>query len=546
MLRLSSQATGDVSPAPSSATPVPEGPSSSIGSRRHTFSGIGKLSLLLVAAALAALASPSAAEACTASSCNDGNPCTVDICAGSYGCRHYVKFDGFDCSDGNACTGVECAPRPDGLIARFELRNAELHSPEGRYGGGHGFVFPGFFGQGAAVFTFQPGQAHFDRFADGTARLYGKAKVTRGGPVGQIWNVNLRYRFRGTGAAGHGSDGIKKELRPGFQPPSLTNTWDFYDLISGKLTHGSDYANLVERPGPGRLPFQVGFGANGKNLNFGASSWYNYTSRVGGVTRGANGDINVDLLPVDLCPSDDVCSGGTCSAGAPQSCDDDNPCTDDSCGAAGCVHEAKDGGTCDDGDACTGSPCPDEDAGVLERYAAKDIGGSAGAFYLPGFFDGLRWHKVRMSLQPGATLTIYENGSAVYRGKARVSSLGGGPGPMGKLFEFSMQLEYRGMGPDGQGWGGPHRLMPSVQPRSVTDTWRYFDMVSGHLNAVDGSSAASLVQAPPNSRHPFQIGVKASGIGRDGGDWSFDFYMEQKHVGLARGGHAIPRLGRLQ
>ncbi|MDF1708767.1 MAG: 5-carboxymethyl-2-hydroxymuconate semialdehyde dehydrogenase [Paracoccaceae bacterium] len=48
-----------------------------------------------------------------------------------------------------------------------------------------------------------------------------------------------------------------------------------------------------------------------------------------------------------------------------------------------------------------------------------------------------------------------------------------------------------------------------------------------------------------NVRHlptPFG-GVKASGIGRDGGDWSFDFYMEQKHIGLALGQHPIPRLG---
>ncbi|MDQ7069161.1 MAG: 5-carboxymethyl-2-hydroxymuconate semialdehyde dehydrogenase [Rhodobacterales bacterium] len=48
-----------------------------------------------------------------------------------------------------------------------------------------------------------------------------------------------------------------------------------------------------------------------------------------------------------------------------------------------------------------------------------------------------------------------------------------------------------------------------------------------------------------NVRHlptPFG-GVKASGIGRDGGDWSFDFYMEQKHIGIATGNDKIPRLG---
>jgi len=48
-----------------------------------------------------------------------------------------------------------------------------------------------------------------------------------------------------------------------------------------------------------------------------------------------------------------------------------------------------------------------------------------------------------------------------------------------------------------------------------------------------------------NVRHlptPFG-GVKASGMGRDGGDWSFEFYMEQKHIGIATGEHKIPRLG---
>ncbi|MYH76858.1 MAG: 5-carboxymethyl-2-hydroxymuconate semialdehyde dehydrogenase [Acidimicrobiaceae bacterium] len=48
-----------------------------------------------------------------------------------------------------------------------------------------------------------------------------------------------------------------------------------------------------------------------------------------------------------------------------------------------------------------------------------------------------------------------------------------------------------------------------------------------------------------NVRHlptPFG-GTKRSGIGRDGGDWSFDFYMETKNVAVAYGGHAIPKLG---
>ncbi len=48
-----------------------------------------------------------------------------------------------------------------------------------------------------------------------------------------------------------------------------------------------------------------------------------------------------------------------------------------------------------------------------------------------------------------------------------------------------------------------------------------------------------------NVRHlpaPFG-GVKASGVGRDGGDYSFDFYMETKNICLAMGEHQIPKLG---
>ena len=48
-----------------------------------------------------------------------------------------------------------------------------------------------------------------------------------------------------------------------------------------------------------------------------------------------------------------------------------------------------------------------------------------------------------------------------------------------------------------------------------------------------------------NVRHlpaPFG-GVKYSGIGRDGGDYSFDFYMETKNIAIALGDHAISKMG---
>ncbi|WP_209507541.1 MULTISPECIES: 5-carboxymethyl-2-hydroxymuconate semialdehyde dehydrogenase [unclassified Ruegeria] len=66
------------------------------------------------------------------------------------------------------------------------------------------------------------------------------------------------------------------------------------------------------------------------------------------------------------------------------------------------------------------------------------------------------------------------------------------------------------------------------------------------LRLTDKLEAGMIWVNSENVRHlptPFG-GVKASGIGRDGGDWSFEFYMEQKHIGFATGQHKIMQLGQ--
>lgn len=65
------------------------------------------------------------------------------------------------------------------------------------------------------------------------------------------------------------------------------------------------------------------------------------------------------------------------------------------------------------------------------------------------------------------------------------------------------------------------------------------------LSFTDRLEAGMIWVNSENVRHlptPFG-GVKASGIGRDGGDWSFDFYMETKNRAFALGAHKIQRLG---
>lgn len=70
------------------------------------------------------------------------------------------------------------------------------------------------------------------------------------------------------------------------------------------------------------------------------------------------------------------------------------------------------------------------------------------------------------------------------------------------------------------------------------------DISRAHRMAQDVEAGMVWINSQ-NVRHlpaPFG-GVKDSGIGRDGGDYSFDFYMETKNISIALGDHTIPKLG---
>lgn len=83
---------------------------------------------------------------------------------------------------------------------------------------------------------------------------------------------------------------------------------------------------------------------------------------------------NADCSDQDLCNGIETCDGGQCAGGTALSCNDGNPCTNDTCNAAtGCAH-AFNTDACDDGDACTlndrcsGGACVGQPAGSLIAY----------------------------------------------------------------------------------------------------------------------------------------------------------------------------------
>jgi 5-carboxymethyl-2-hydroxymuconic-semialdehyde dehydrogenase len=70
------------------------------------------------------------------------------------------------------------------------------------------------------------------------------------------------------------------------------------------------------------------------------------------------------------------------------------------------------------------------------------------------------------------------------------------------------------------------------------------DIGRGHRMARDLEAGMIWVNSENNRHLPAPFGgMKSSGIGRDGGDYSFDFYMETKNVCVALGTHRVPVLG---
>lgn len=80
----------------------------------------------------------------------------------------------------------------------------------------------------------------------------------------------------------------------------------------------------------------------------------------------------------------------------------------------------------------------------------------------------------------------------------------------------------------------PYGLAAYIWTNDLTRALRLSDAVDAGMVWVNSENVRHLPA-------PFG-GVKTSGIGRDGGDYSFDFYMETKNVAIATVTHAVPKL----
>jgi 5-carboxymethyl-2-hydroxymuconic-semialdehyde dehydrogenase len=105
-------------------------------------------------------------------------------------------------------------------------------------------------------------------------------------------------------------------------------------------------------------------------------------------------------------------------------------------------------------------------------------------------------------------------------------------GPVLTSIPFSTEAEALAIAND-----TPYGLTGYVWTNDLTRALRFTEELEAGMIWVNSENVRHLPT-------PFG-GVKASGIGRDGGDWSFEFYMEQKNISFATGQHKIMKLGAL-
>ena len=190
--------------------------------------------------------------------------------------------------------------------------------------GGHALYLPGI----GTDFVFTPTAGTFVEYPNGTAQMSGTvASVSN---PGKGFNVSVSLSGL-TSVPPAGSP--KKELQACAYiengGPVNPATWKYYTSFTGTLTGVGSYAGAslsLVRTGPA---FQVGVGANGKNLLLGASSWFLWTvttqpSSGSALPTTGQGDFNLNVNDCTVPPP--TCTGSICGS-VLRDCDADGSLT---------------------------------------------------------------------------------------------------------------------------------------------------------------------------------------------------------------------------
>jgi hypothetical protein len=240
----------------------------------------------------------------TALDCSDNNPCTIDACDALVGCQHAQVANNTACGDGvfcngdETCQGGQCtagANRPDGTSCNDD--NACTNTDTCQAGACTGS----------------------DERPDGT-------QCSDGNPCN-----GLELCFAG-------------ECEPG-QAQSNGSPCGDGNACNGDETCQAGVC-VPGTPKPNGALCTDAFVCNGTE-----------TCQNNVCVAGTPPGDGASCSDGNVCNGAETCQGQVCTAGAALSCNDGNPCTQDSCNpATGCSHAAVPPGTsCDDGLVCNGT-----------------------------------------------------------------------------------------------------------------------------------------------------------------------------------------------
>jgi hypothetical protein len=306
--------------------------------------------------------------------CDDGNPCTADTCLGAAGCKHEpgdgACTDGNPCTVGDACLAGACVP---GGAKSCDDGNA--CTKDSCDGGGNcvAAVLTGPCSDGNACTTDDTCKAGVclpgawttcsddnPCTADACDPAAGcSSKAVDGGPCNDKDPCTVFDACLGGACAGKAND--CNDGNPCTSADCESGKGCKFEALSGPCDDG-DLCTKGESCSAGKCG-----GAQPVACAAPSDCVLAYCSPLSGGCAFKPKPNSTPCSDGSACTTTDNCKAGACK-GSVLDCNDNNPCTNDSCDASkGCTHLAG-GGSCSDGDACTAS-----DACVSGKCAGKPV-----------------------------------------------------------------------------------------------------------------------------------------------------------------------------
>jgi hypothetical protein len=341
-------------------------------------------------------------------SCNDDNACTKDSCTLKSGCAH-TKLNGTACTDDNPCTiGDTCKAGQCAATGAHKCDDEEPCTEDvcGKTGCTHS---PAAFGKQQTGSVASSGTTQVS--TQKKAGAGGLPELLNGKPAVAVTDgLPAWVKIAGASWIWHESKvadptvGETMYLQQDFDVPAGSET------LSGTLSIAADNSfecwlnnKLVGATDQGddaygevhTLDLSAAMNAGKNRLvcavhNIGKVGDTNKTNKAGAIFAVKSGWYGKGKSPAcddgNGCTGGDVCDKGACATGFPKNCDDDNPCSADSCDVgAGCKstpanqNPCNDGSICSTNDHCAGGkctgqtviPCDDGNGCTLDKCHAK-------------------------------------------------------------------------------------------------------------------------------------------------------------------------------